>query len=65
MKAVPYLKGGLPGSVMDLNVVGEFGKGEKGNPVVLLEITEDPKELFNLLVNLFGFSVRLWVEGSG
>ncbi len=43
----------------------ELGKWEPVAPVGLLMVDEDTEVLLHFLVNPFGLSVCLWVEGGG
>ena len=46
-------------------VVPEFAEGEELIPVVLSFVHEEAKELFELLVNVFGLAIRLRVVCGG
>ena len=46
-------------------IVGEFGVGDLVSPGTRVGPTEDLKVRFNLLVDMFGFTVRLEVVGNG
>jgi hypothetical protein len=63
--AISDLKRGLSRGTMGADVVGELRKGKEIGPIVLLEIAEDTEELFDLLVDAFGFSIGLWMKGGG
>jgi hypothetical protein len=41
LETVPYLKWGLSRGAMGMDIVGELGKGEEVNPIVLLEVAKD------------------------
>ena len=56
---------GLTGDRMGVVIVHEFGMGNRFRPGCGIIATEDPKVGFDLLVYSFGFSIRLWVIGSG
>ena len=58
-------KRGLLCGGVDVVVVGKLGKREEGMPVVLSLSDKDLQILFQLLVNSFSLSVRLWVVGCG
>ena len=45
-------------------IVCKFCKGEEVSPIVLLIVAEYSKVLFYFLVDPFGFTVGLGVEGS-
>ena len=57
-------RGMLHGGV-DMIVVGELCKGQKGVPVILSFSNEDPEELFQFLVDSLSLPVSLGVIGSG
>ena len=46
-------------------VVAKFCMGDFISPGAGVGSTEDPKVGFNLLVDTFRFTIRLWVVGSG
>lgn len=46
-------------------VVLEFSQRKEVMPVVLLFVDKDSEVLIQLLVDLLGLSVRLWMPGSG
>ena len=52
------------GTVMGVGIVCEFNNREECGPIVLLEISTNIKVLLDYLVNLFQFTIGLWVEGS-
>jgi hypothetical protein len=63
--AIPDLERGLPRGTMGADVVGELGKGKEIRPIVLLEVEKDTEELFNFLVDVFCFSIGLWMKSGG
>jgi hypothetical protein len=63
--AIPDLKRGLSHGTMGVDVVGKLGKGKEIRLIVLLEVAKDTEELFDFLVDVFRFSVSLWMKGSG
>jgi hypothetical protein len=65
LETIPDLEWGLSRGTMGSDIVGEFGKGEEVNPVVLLEVAKDTEKLFDFLVDSFCFSICLWVECGG
>ncbi len=65
VSAEEYHEETLSGSTVNAIVVSELSEGEPVAPVGLSVINEDAKVLFDFLVNLFGLSIGLWVEGHG
>jgi hypothetical protein len=47
LETVPYLKWGLSRGAMGMDIVGELGKGEEVNPIVLLEVAKDTEKLLH------------------
>ena len=46
-------------------IVGKFCMGDLVSPGTRVGSTEDPKICFNLLVDMFCFTVRLWTVCNG
>ena len=65
LETIPDFERGLVGGRVGADIVGKFHKREELRPVVLLVVAKDSKELFNLLVDSFCFSICLRVKGCG
>ncbi len=63
--SVEHHEGDLACHAVNLVVMGELSKQEPIAPVGLSVVDEDLKVLLDLLINLFGLSIGLWVECSG
>ncbi len=62
--AVQDHEGAFAHSAVDSIVVHEFCERQPVGPVVLSIVNEDSEVLFDFLVNSFGLSIRLRVEGG-
>ena len=49
---------------MDSVVVGKLGYGQPFVPVVLVLVHEEPKELFDFLIDSLGLTISLGVIGG-
>ncbi len=65
METVPDFEWGLVGGRVGVDIVGKFHKREELRPIVLLVVAKASEELFDLLVDLFCFSICLRVKGCG
>ena len=46
-------------------IVGEFGKGKKFGPIILLVVAVHTDVLFQCLVSAFGLSIAFWMISQG
>jgi len=65
VETVGEVEGSVTGGGMDGVVVGKLSMGKEGGPGGLLEVDKDAEELLKGLVQTFGLTVSLGVEGGG
>jgi hypothetical protein len=49
LETVPYLKWGLSRGAVGTDIVGELGKREEVNPIILLEVAKDTEKTVRFL----------------